>query len=83
MHIIIYIYNIIHDIYIYIYYVYYIYIYISPKQMPKGELSFQERCPFLSFLGVDYSSFGSSINRSALEDVAAGAALAGGDAWAV
>jgi hypothetical protein len=61
----------------------YIYIYI-PKQMPKGELSsFQERCPFLSFLGVDYSSFGSSINRSALEDVAAGAALTGGDAWAV
>ena len=47
--------------------------------MPKGELS----SPFLSFLGVDYSSFGSSINRSALEDVAAGAALAGGDAWAV
>ena len=62
----------------YILYIY-IYIYISPKQMPKGELS----SPFLSFLGVDYSSFGSSINRSALEDVAADAALAGGDAWAV
>ena len=32
---------------------YVIYIYISPKQMPKGELSsFQERCPFLSFWGL-------------------------------